>query len=717
MMKHIKRITCLTMSAVLAASMAMPAIAAGEMEKKETVYTILNPDGTTSSQSVSVHLHREGGLSGAADESSLSGITCTSGDGGFTQNGQELIWNVAENDAYYSGTTEKQAPISADITYSLDGNEAPLEDLLGKSGRLSVTIHFTNHETADVQINGQTRQICAPFFTMAAVVLDGEAGNIQAEHGKIESFSGNQAVGFLCLPGVKESLEGLIPESVDSLEDSLFDSVTVEADVQELTAPTIFIACATDPELLEDSALEELEDLEGLGDDMDAMDEAMTKLLDGAVQLAQGASDLSSGITTLQDGVTQLDSGAAQLRDGTVALQEGANALNSGSVSARDGAGELKSGADQLAAGLGSLQNGANALVSACQQLKSGSSALTAGLNTLNEKSPQLITGVNQAAEGAAVLSDTLGLEGQLGAGSQAFADALSGAALQGTEAMQQLPSPETFGQLLQAAGMDPEQQASILSAYRGAYQAVGGLSSGMEQLSGQYTQINSGIQQAGQGAAALQQGLGALSQGVTEYTQGVSSAAAGAAQLDSGLTQLGQQLPGLTGGVNELAAGANQLSAGAGSLRDGNAALADGAARLSAGIDELAAGSEQLTEGIQALVSGAAELADGASRLTEGANELEEGLRRFDEEAISKLTDSVDPDQLAALKETVDKMKQQLESYQSFSGAPAEVQSSVKFIMKTTQPQEEAETETSSEEQETEHTGSFWDRLVGLFR
>lgn len=716
MMKHAKKILCLAMSAGMAVSMCMPAIAAGEMEKKETVYTLLNADGTVSSQSVSVHLHRDGGLSGAADESSLSDIACTSGEGGFTQNGQVLTWNVEGSDAYYSGSTEKQAPVSAEISYRLDGTEAPLKELLGKSGRLSVSIHFTNHETKTAKINGRERQVCAPFFTMAAVVFHGEAANVQAEHGRVESFNGNQAAGFLCLPGVKDSLDGLLSDS--DLADQLFDSVTVEADVRDLAAPTIFVACATDPELLEDTALDELASLEELGGDMDAMKDAMTKLLDGAAQLAQGASELSTGANTLQDGVNQLDSGAAQLRSGTAALQDGANALNSGSVSARDGANEVKSGADRLAAGLGDLRNGAGAVASACQQLKNGSAALSAGLNTLNEKSAQLSTGAAQAADGAAALAESLSPEGALGAGSQAFAEALGGAAAQGSAALQQLPSPEAFGQLLQAAEVAPEQQAALLTAYTGAYQAAGGLSAGIDQLNAQYSQINSGIQQAGQGAAALQQGVGAMSQGIAEYTQGVASAAAGANQLDSGLAQLVQQLPGLTSGVNELASGANQLSAGAGSLRDGNAALADGAAQLAAGIDELAAGAGQLAEGLQALVQGAAELADGASRLAEGAGELQDGLQRFDEEAVSKLTDSVDPDHLTELNETVEVMKGQLEEYKSFSGAAEGTRSSVKFIMKTTPPAEESDQEQIKEEEQIpEASGSFWDRLMGLFR
>lgn len=714
-MKIIRKMTCCILSLTLAAVMAMPAFAADGLSKNETVYTVLEPDGSVSSQSVSVHLHQDGGLDGVEDRSLLSQIECTSGQGGFTQNGETITWNVADSDAYYTGTSDRQAPVSAEITYALNGKEAPLDELLGQSGRLKITVSLSNHESTSVQIQGKSREICTPFVTLVAVALGDSAQNIQAEHGKIESLNGTQAVGFLCLPGVRESLEGLLPEQAEDLEDSLIDTVTVEADVESLSSPTIMIACATDPGLLSESALEELDELDTLGEDMDAMDNAMSQLLDGAVQLTEGAEELNSGANRLKDGAGQLDSGAAQLQEGTAALQDGANALNSGSASARDGAAQLKTGADQLAAGISQLQSGAGTLASACGQLKSGSTSLTAGLNTLNEQSAALTAGAKQAAEGSAALAEAA--DGQLATGSQAFAEALNGAAAQGSAGLQQLPAPEAYAQLLQSAGIAPEQQAALMAAYSGAYQTAGGLSAGLERLSSQYAQIDAGIQQAAQAAVSLQQGVSSLSQGVEAYTQGVASAAAGASQLDAGLAQLNQQVPSLTGGVNELMNGAGQLSSGASSLRDGNAALAEGAAQLAAGIDQLAQGASQLSEGIQALVSGAAELAEGTSRLSDGTQDLQDGLEQFDEEAVSKLTGSVDPDQLEALNKTVKSMKEQLNAYDSFSGAPDGVQNSVKFIMKTSHPNSKTEATPTEEEAPAEDTRSFWDRLTGLFQ
>lgn len=718
-MKQIKKIGCLALAGIMALNLASPALAAGDpLEKSETIYTVLNPDGSAASQSVSVHLHREDGLQGAEDQSSLKNIQCTQGEGGFEQKGEVLTWNVEGDDAYYKGESDRKAPVSAKITYSLDGKAAPLEELLGKSGRLAITVDLANQEGGTAKIGGKDRQICTPFATMVAAILDGNCTHVQAEHGRVEKLSDSTAVGFACLPGVKDSLEGLLPEELAGLEDYLIDQVTIEADVKELTAPTLVLACATDARALEedDGLKSQLEEIDGLQDDMDQLTQAMAELIDGAARLREGTEQLQEGAGQLHQGAGQLDSGAARLNDGTAALQAGADALSSGSISARDGASALKSGADELAGGLGSLQNGVGALSGACAQLQAGSEALVSGLNTLNGKSPELAAGAKQVSEGAAALSAALGEGGQLAAGSAAFADSLKSAAAQGAGALEQLPSPESYGALLQAAGVPAEQQQSLLSAYGAAYQAAGSLSAGLTQLSGSYSGISEGILQAGQGAAALQQGSASLCKGVEDYTQGVSSAASGAGQLNQGIAQLSQQLPGLTSGIGNLTAGANQLSSGAGSLRDGSAALADGAAQLYAGIGELAGGTQQLAAGIQALVEGAAQLADGSAQLNSGANELENGLRQFDQEGISKLTESLDSQQLANLRDAIDEMERRLEEYGSFSGTPENSEVSTKFIMKTAAPEEHQTADSDEAASPAEEKLSFWDRLLGLF-
>ena len=44
------------------------------------------------------------------------------------------------------GNTDKALPIDVKVTYALDGQEAALEDIIGKSGHLTVTVNLKNNE-------------------------------------------------------------------------------------------------------------------------------------------------------------------------------------------------------------------------------------------------------------------------------------------------------------------------------------------------------------------------------------------------------------------------------------------------------------------------------------------------------------------------------------------------------------------------------------------
>lgn len=720
-MKMTQRAAGLGLAGLMALNMASPALAQDSkgIEKEENVYVVMEADGSVRSQSVSVRLHGEGALGTVQDQSSLTDIQPVDGAGEFTQNGEALSWNATGSDLYYKGSTTRQAPVSAKITYKLDGKEASIEELAGQSGRLAMTISLTNHESGKAKINGQERQVVTPFATMVAVVLGDGWENVSAEHGKVEELGKKKAAGFVCLPGVRECVSDLLPEKLEEVEDYLLDEVVIEADVQDLEAPSVFILSAADPETLKDQGFSDLDGLDGLEEDMTKLTDGMGDLLDGAQRLTDGARDLDDGAAQLLDGAGTLNSGVAQLGDGASALRDGANSLNSGAIVARDGAGALQSGADELSAGLRQLQNGAYALAEGYSQLKAGSESLTSGLNALQSNSQALNAGMKQAGEGAAQLSAATAPEGQLAAGAQAYGEALAGAAAQGAQAVGQLPSLEAYAALLAQAGIPQELQTQLLTAYAGAYQSAGAMAQGLSQLKDSYAPLQAGIASVGQGAAALDAGINGengLAAGLTAYTQGVASAAAGAAQVDGGLSQLGQNLPALTGGVSQLIDGSDQLSAGAGSLYQGNAALAEGAAQLAQGGGALADGVGQLLSGVGALVQGAASLKDGSAQLAQGAADLQDGLGRFDDEGISKLTSALDGEELETLKSQIDAMEDRLEDYGSFSGAEEGMAVTTRFVMKTAEAPEAREAGGAEEQSHQEHT-SLWDRIVGLFK
>lgn len=120
-MKKSLRFASAALALTLAAGMTLPAFAAAKADysKDETVYAVMNADGSIKSTTVSEHLYSASGLSNVTDESTLTDIQNTESDAAFTQDGEKLVWNTDDTDVYYKGNTDKALPITANVTYTL----------------------------------------------------------------------------------------------------------------------------------------------------------------------------------------------------------------------------------------------------------------------------------------------------------------------------------------------------------------------------------------------------------------------------------------------------------------------------------------------------------------------------------------------------------------------------------------------------------------------
>ena len=317
----LRRAGSAALALTLTVSLCQPAFAAAKapFSKDETVYAVMAADGSVTKTTVSEHLYNADGLAGVEDRSTLKNIVNTESFAEYTQNGDTLVWNTDDTDVYYKGDTDRQLPISAKVTYTLDGRTAPLSELLGQSGHLVLTIDLTNHETGKVTVNGKERTIVTPLVTAVGVVLGDDASNVNAVNGLLESAAKSSVAAFVTLPGVKESLDGLLPEQVNGVAEYLQDSVTVEADVESLTAPQILLACAASAEVLgQGDEVFDLDSLNDLTDGIAALNDAMNQLLDGANRLDSGLGQLTEGLDTLTSNNAALTSGAQQVADGVL---------------------------------------------------------------------------------------------------------------------------------------------------------------------------------------------------------------------------------------------------------------------------------------------------------------------------------------------------------------------------------------------------------------
>ena len=560
-MKKSLRFASAALALTLAAGCAMPAFAAGKssFSKSETVYAVMNGDGSIKSTTVSEHLYSASGLANVTDKTTLTDIQNTESDAEFTQNGEELVWNTNDTDVYYKGNTDKALPIDVKVTYALDGQEAALEDIIGKSGHLTVTVNLKNNETGTVNVNGKDRTIVTPLITAVGVILGGDASNVTAEHGMIESAAKSSVAAFVTLPGVKDSLSGLLPDEVDSIEDYLQDTVTVEADVEDFTCPQVMVACATSTAALGTDNVFDLSSINDLTDGINQLNDAMSQLMDGASQLVDGTSQLAGGVLALLDGANTLNNGAAALDDGLGQLTNGLDTLSANNAA-------LNAGAQQVADGV---------LASANKTLKEGGlidedmtwsnyEAVIDNILTMNDKT---------LAAGRKKMVRTIWEQ------APSFKDSQLDLALY-------LSATKTNHDLEAALKLMQNFDASMLTGALEMVTNADAKNTIHEELK---YQIENSQDMAD--VRALKTSLSQIQffvSSVNQYTAGVQTAADGAHSAKDGSAQLAAGTKTLYDGVNTLNTGAGQLNDGAGRLNDGlNQFNEEGISKLTGALDQ----------------------------------------------------------------------------------------------------------------------------------
>lgn len=560
-MKKSLRFASAALALTLAAGCAMPAFAAGKssFSKSETVYAVMNGDGSIKSTTVSEHLYSASGLANVTDKTTLTDIQNTESDAEFTQNGEELVWNTNDTDVYYKGNTDKALPIDVKVTYALDGQEAALEDIIGKSGHLTVTVNLKNNETDTVNVNGKDRTIVTPLITAVGVILGEDASNVTAEHGMIESAAKSSVAAFVTLPGVKDSLSGLLPDEVNSIEDYLQDTVTVEADVEDFTCPQVMVACATSTAALGTSNVFDLSSINDLTDGINQLNDAMSQLMDGASQLVDGTSQLAGGVLALLDGANTLNNGAAALDDGLGQLTNGLDTLSANNAA-------LNAGAQQVADGV---------LASANKTLKEGGlidedmtwsnyEAVIDNILTMNDKT---------LAAGRKKMVRTIWEQ------EPSFKDSQLDLALY-------LSATKTNHDLEAALKLMQNFDASMLT---GALEMVTNADAKNTAKAELKYQVENSQDMAD--VRALKTSLSQIQffvSSVNQYTAGVQTAADGAHSAKDGSAQLAAGTKTLYDGVNTLNTGAGQLNDGAGQLNDGlNQFNEEGISKLTGALDQ----------------------------------------------------------------------------------------------------------------------------------
>lgn len=693
MSKYLTKSVAATISALLLLGCAAPAFAAdAAVEKKETSYLILNADGSVQEQITSDWLHSDDGFDAVTDESDLSDIQNLKSDVMPEQSGNTLKWTTDETDIYYQGKNSAQAPVGVSIEYTLDGKAVTADELRGQSGHLVATVKLTNNTGEEVTVNGKKRTVYTPFFTVAAAVLPSENfKNITTEHGLVESDSKTQVACYLAMPGMKEAVSDLLPDSFDKLDDLMLDTLTLEADVTDCTVPTFLFAAAPN---LSDLDLDEVSD--ELGDTMDELTDAIDQLKDGSGALDDAVGTLVESLDTFASSYSQFDAGVDSALNGTQTLANGTGNLLENAQLLATKTGELSLGAIQLQNSTAQLAGVMN------QQLVPGLVEASEKKTALEDKMTEL-SGKLETVE----IPDMTALKAQLGAGAeQVFDGAASGAAKAASEAAasnaakaaSQKTAEEIKGNVQAASSsedvtnaaaalttqlyqsgysagyqasktcvemalndstldLDDAQKEAILKALAQAEPASTStpsaevISNGTAQVSGMVEKIASDIDP---NAIASAVGPKVAEQVAPIVTEKVTSSDDLAAAKQSAVQQVAAAIPDInTDELKSLMGEFKDLSSQAGEMMDSvdtltgalyNAenpadtntvvgaanAISDGAAKLGSGASQLATGTSAFATGVGTLDAGTNQLLGGMETLSSSSKTVSNAIGQF---------------------------------------------------------------------------------------
>lgn len=400
-MSIIKNTATISLSILMALTSGQVVFAEGEdetsnssVEKDETVYAFLNSDGSLKKATVSEWLHSEGGFDQIEDESILSDITNIKGDEVPEVNGNKLIWNSTNEDIYYQGSTNKELPLSMEVSYYFDGNKVNTEDILGKSGALEVHIKIINNEEKTQVIKGRTKYISSLF--PVAVITDLKTDifkDIEANDATIINESKNQILTFATVSGASQMLAESDIDTLNDISDKLKDEFVIKANVTDFEMPSILMAASS----MTDVNHEDMnsDKLNKLTDGVNSLKDATAEILDGTVKLHDANIELNDKMGEFQSSYAKFQDGINTAKNSQGDIVDGAKQINEGIT-------QMKALMESLTSQLGSLSMDeiGNLLTSAGSTV----SSLPETVKTLNSMKAQLEAAKTQLS----TLSDTI---------------------------------------------------------------------------------------------------------------------------------------------------------------------------------------------------------------------------------------------------------------------------------------------------------------------
>ena len=312
-MKNILKKVTASMLVITLLSTSFPVYA---LTKNETVYGKLGEDGKVKNVYVNEQLINSEKESTIEDYTDLKDILNINSNETFTIDNNKIVWNAEGNDILYQGKYENNLPIDVSIKYSLNGKKMNLDDMLGLSGKVSITVSYKNNDKHIVRVNGKSETLYTPFVVMFGTVLDNETNsNISVTNGKVTSNGTKSVIAALATPGLYESL------NLQELKD--MNQITISFDTTSFELKSMYSVVT--PKLISNDDLKVFDKLDTLYKKADELGESMDLINNGSIKLKDGSNELK---TTLKNSISAL-----QKNNGDVLSDEQLNTIKSEATS------------------------------------------------------------------------------------------------------------------------------------------------------------------------------------------------------------------------------------------------------------------------------------------------------------------------------------------------------------------------------------------------
>ncbi len=268
-------------------SLCLVAMPVSALTKEETVYAKINQNGNVKKVSVVNHLINEEKSKYIVDYTDLKNIENTNGVERYKLDGNKLTWSANKKDIYYKGTTNKDLPISLNISYRFNDKVSKVSKMLGKKGRVEIKIQYQNNDKHIVNINGKETIMYTPFVVATSTILDGTTvSNIKVDNGKVISNGQNYLIAGLSAPSLSKSL------GIDSLNE--MDTVTITYDTNSFELPNIYSAIT--PKIVDSMDLDKLNNLDSIYSKINLLSNSSKQLVDGSKKVNDGTTTINNGV-------------------------------------------------------------------------------------------------------------------------------------------------------------------------------------------------------------------------------------------------------------------------------------------------------------------------------------------------------------------------------------------------------------------------------------